>query len=161
MCLPPKQIVLNDRVDRPDPIPPSNLFSFFVSSTVIGDSDFEEPTTGLSYLGRNFRFKAEPIFFDRDAGQDFAAKRFVACLHVGQVHVGQHVGQQGKKAIADHVPKIDHSVGATTQEAGTVNHVCLIGPDWIQEKIVFLRIVFQVRILNDDYVSASRREPGP
>ena len=47
-------------------------------------------------LGGDFGFEAEAVLAQVDAPQDVRAEHLVAGLHIGQVEVGDGVGQQGE-----------------------------------------------------------------
>jgi hypothetical protein len=86
--------------------------------------------------------------------KEFAPKHFVTCLHVGEVQVGAHVGQQREKSVSHHMPKVNHAMRPASQESGTEHNVGAILQNRCKKDGVFVRIIFQVGVLNDYYVSS-------
>ena len=89
----------------------------------------------------------------RDGLQDLAAEDFVAGLHVGHVHVGEHVGEQSEEPVADGVPEIEDAVGRGAEEAGSVDDVGFAFEQRMEECGIVGGIVFEVGVLDDDEVS--------
>ena len=55
--------------------------------------------------------------------QEFAPKHFVTCLHVGEVQVCKHVGEQREKSVSHHMPEVNHAMRSAAQEPGTEHNV--------------------------------------
>lgn len=68
-------------------------------------------------------------------------KGFITGFHIGEVDIGKHVGEGGEKAIADHVPVVDDSVGLSSDEAGSVDDVCFAVEDGFDDDRKFFGIV--------------------
>ena len=47
-------------------------------------------------------------------------------------------------------------MSSPAHEARAINDIRFAGPDWIQQKWIFLRVVFKIRILHEHYVTARR-----
>src|SRR6266540_1232366 len=65
------------------------------------------------------RLNAKPIFFYLNRFDKWGPKGFVACFHVGQIDIGQHVGEQRQKFVADHVPKEKDTMWSSAHEPGS------------------------------------------
>jgi len=117
-------------VDRQAPqraksIFPPDLFALRVGTARIADSDLINPEAALGDLHCHFRFEAEAVFLQRDGLNHLAPECFVAGLHIGQVEVGDHVGDQRQKPVSNRVPEIEHPMRPRTDKAGPVHHVGL------------------------------------
>ena len=55
--------------------------------------------------------------------QEFAPKHFVTCLHVGEVQVCKHVGEQREEAVSHHMPEVNHSMRSAPQEPGAKHNI--------------------------------------
>ncbi len=86
--------------------------------------------------------------------QEFAPKHFVTCLHVSEVQVRTHVGQQREKAVSHHMPEVNHAVRPAAQEPGAEHNVGTILQNRCKKDGVFVRVILQVGVLNDYYVSS-------
>ena len=84
--------------------------------------------------------------------QHIAPENFVTGFHVAEVYVGKDIREQGKKAIAHHVPEIDHAMRPTTHEARSEDDVGFSVLDWAQQVRVVPRVVLQVCVLDQDDV---------
>ena len=102
--------MLNNHINSSHAVTPSYLFSLFVSSAIIRNADLENPGAGLCHLRGNLRFKPKPVLFNGNAGQKLAPKHFVTGLHVSEVQVCKHVGQQREKAVSHHMPEVNHAM---------------------------------------------------
>jgi hypothetical protein len=86
---------------------------------------------------------------------EFAPKHFVTCLHVSEVQVRAHVGQQREKAVSHHMPEVNHAMRPASQEPGAEHNVGTILQNRCKKDRVFLWVILQVRVLNDDHVAGS------
>jgi len=130
-----------------------DLLPFLVGASPIADADLVDAEATLRDLDGNFRFETEAVFYDGDGLKDFAAKHFVASLHVAEVDVGQGVGEKSEEPVANGVPEIEDSVRAGTEEAGPVDDVGFAFDERAEQKGIVGRIVFEVGILDEDEVS--------
>ena len=87
--------------------------------------------------------------------QEFAPKHFVTCLHVGEVRVRTHVGQQREKAVSHHMPEVNHAMRPASQEPGAEHNVGAILHNRCKKDRVFVGVILQVGVLNDDHVTRS------
>ena len=145
--------MLNNHINSPHAVTPSYLFSLFVRSAVIRNADLENSAAGLRHLGCNFRFTAKSVLFNGYVTQEFASKHFVTCLHVSEVQVCKHIGEQREKAVSHHMPEVNHAMRPAAQEPGTEHNVGTILQNRCKKDGVFGRVILQVGILNDYYVS--------
>ncbi len=81
------------------------------------------------------------------------AEYFVAGFHIGQVQIGKHVGGCGEPPVADRVPEEQYTVWLTADKPGSVNDIGKIVEEWLEEDVVFLRVVLQISVLNDDEIT--------
>jgi hypothetical protein len=110
-------------------------------------------------LGGQLGLEAEAVGADRDALQDVGAERLVARLHVGQVQVRAHVGDERQDAVPDHVPEEQHAARAT-DEARAEHHIGMAVEDGLDELGVVGRVVLQVRVLDEGDVAGHARDAG-
>src|SRR5271166_4804007 len=112
------QIVFNDAIYSTDAVLPADFLPFLIGSPVIRDANLVYPQiTALRDLSRDFRFESESGFLNLNRLDDFAAKRLVAGLHIGQIKIGEHVRKQSEKAVADPVPEIEHPMCLAAHES--------------------------------------------
>jgi len=84
-------------------------------------------------------------------------ERLVTNLHIGQVQIGEHVAEGGEEAVAKSVPIIQHSV-RFADETAAVDDIGLALDDGPKEFGIVVRIVFQVRVLNEYDISGGDGE---
>src|SRR6185437_12413400 len=80
-----QKVVFYHAPQGPDPVLPTNLLSFVVSASGIGDPDFVNPALHLRDTSRNFWFETEPILGQVRGLDNFTAKYLVTGFHVRQV----------------------------------------------------------------------------
>jgi hypothetical protein len=68
---------------------------------------------------------------------------------VGQVKIGRHVAQRGQHAVGYRVPEVENAAPARVGEAGTVHGVGDIVHQRLEDPAVFVRVVFEVGVLDD------------
>src|SRR5437660_9714710 len=61
-----KYIVFHDRNDGTETIVPADLLSLLIGPSVIGDSHFVNPGSGMGDLGHDFRIKGESVLLECD-----------------------------------------------------------------------------------------------
>ena len=86
-----EDIVLQDAPNGAEAVFPSNFFTFFVSSAIIADANFINPTFGFGDFSGNFWFKTKAIFLDINFFYDIAPKGFVACFHIAKIEIGKNI----------------------------------------------------------------------
>src|SRR5438477_12975210 len=67
-----KYIVFHDRDDGAETIVPADLLSLLIGASVVGDSHFVNPGSGVGDLGYDFRIKGEPVLLKRDGSKKIA-----------------------------------------------------------------------------------------
>lgn len=154
-----EQPVFDDAPEGAESVLPIDLLAFGVRPAGVGNGDFEDANAGVGDLGGDFRFKTEAVFLDVDRLDDVTPEHFVAGLHVGETEVGGHVRQQGEQAVPHGMPEVEHPV-RPAREAGTEDDIGLPGEEGGEENAVFLRIVFEIGVLDDDIAGGSVADAG-
>jgi hypothetical protein len=147
----------DDTPEGLNPVFPSDFFAFFVGAAGVRDGDFVDAPVPFCDFGGDFRLEAETIGFELNTLEDFAAKDFVASLHVGEFEIGEDVGKQGKHFIGDVMPKIVDTL-RSAEEAGAKDNVGTTVNDGFEEFAVVTRIVFEVGVLDEDNIACDFRE---
>ena len=114
-------------------------------------------------LRRDLWFETKAVLFQsrQDFLDDLAAEYLITGLHVGQVQVRETVRERGQELVAQVMPVIQHAVRMVTQKARAVHDVGLALDERLQEPREFGRVVFVVRVLNDDELARGVLEAGP
>src|SRR6185503_8012788 len=105
-----KEVVLDDAVDGTKPVPVTYFLALGVGAAVVRDADLVDANAELGHLGGDLGLEAEAILLDLDGLDDAAAKRLIACLHVREVQVREHVREEREEAVSQAVPEIEHAV---------------------------------------------------
>src|SRR5579884_1527258 len=152
-----EEAIAQNAVEGVEGVLESNLFAFLVSAAGVADGDLIDAPERFSgtlarNLGRYLRLETEAIGFQLDVVQHFAAEYFVARLHVRQVQISEHVGQRRQRLVGDVVPEIEHAM-RLADETRTVNHVGAIFQNRLQKPRIFVGIVLQVGVLNENHVA--------
>ena len=147
--------MLNNHINSSYAITPSYLFSLLIRSAIIRNAHFINSGASLRYLRSDLRFEPKPVLFNGNAGQKLAPKHFVTGLHVSEVQVCKHVGQQREKAVSHHMPEVNHAMRPAPQEPGAEHNVGTIFQNRCKKDWVFARVILQVRVLNDDHITRS------
>ena len=152
--------VAKDRPEGHDPVRPADLLAFPVGAPGVRDRHLVDPGVHLGELGGELRLHAEAARPDGDALDDVGAEDLVARLHVREVQVRDHVGEEGEELVRDVVPEVqDAARGA--REAGAVDDVGLALEDRRQELRVVARVVLEVGVLDQHDVPGRLREAPP
>ena len=61
-------------------------------------------------LGGDLRFKSESVLLDFYLLDDLTTKGLKTGFHIGKVQIRAHIGEEGEKAIAHAVPKVENPV---------------------------------------------------
>ena len=74
---------------RLEPVSPANLFALRISSTGVAHGCFKDSQTPASHSRGDFGLKAKSLLYEFgcDFIKDFAAKDFVARLHIAEIQV--------------------------------------------------------------------------
>ena len=86
------QRIFHQAVEGAHAVFPADFFPFLIGAAAIANAYFVNAQLSTGNFYRDLRLEAEPVFFDRDRLDNFAAEGFVARLHVGEVDVGQGIG---------------------------------------------------------------------
>jgi hypothetical protein len=158
-------LVVDERVakDRPeghDPVRPADLLAFPVGSSGVRDRHLVDPGVHLGKLGGELRFHAEAARPDGDALDDVGAEDLVARLHVREVQVRDHVGEEGEELVRDVMPEVQDAAGGA-REARAVDDVGLALEDRRQELRIVAGVVLEIRVLDQHDVPGRLREAAP
>jgi hypothetical protein len=158
--LPVEKVVFHQAVHRPDRILHADLLPFFVGSSVIGDAHFvDADLREAGDLRGHFGFEAEAFLLEPDLLDEFGAEELVAGLHIGQVQVGEHVGEQRQETVPDGVPEKEDAVGLPAHETRAVDYVGKAVEDRLQQDVELLRVIFEVGILDHDVIARCQFDP--
>ena len=116
---------------------------------MVGDGDFIDAQLQARHFGYDLWLEAEAALLNSNALDNFSAEGFETCLHVGEVQIRTHVGEQCEEAVTNGMPEVEDSVCLGADEAGAKNDICAIFQDWLQHNGVFRRVVFDIGILDD------------
>src|SRR5882724_2622826 len=108
---------MQDVPERGDSVAPSDLLALRVGPPRVGDADLPDASARLGEPRRDLRLEAESVARQYEPLHYRRTHGLVARLHVGQVEVGEHVGDECQQAVADRVPEEEHAVIAA-QETG-------------------------------------------
>src|SRR3989442_1028211 len=109
---------------------PRALFPSRVGSPAVGDRHPPDARPRLRQPRGDLHLEAEPVGREGQAPQQVGAHQLVARLHVGEVEIGEHVGEEGEEPVADGVPEVEdamraalepraeHGVGASVGDGG-------------------------------------------
>ena len=112
-----------------------------------------------SQAGRDFRLEAETVAGeDEDRLHERRPHRLVACFHVRQVEIGEHVGEDRESRLPTEC-RIEHAVvPAEEPSTRTRRRPCL--EYRLDEAGQFGGVVLQVRVLHHDDVAGGRGDPA-
>src|SRR6266496_2295430 len=108
--------VLQQAPQSPHAIFPADLFALFIGAAGVADAHFINPQLALGDFYRDFRLESKAVFLDGDGLNDLPPKNFIAGFHVGQVDIGQAIGNQSQHPIGHRMPEIQYAMRPTTQE---------------------------------------------
>jgi len=86
-----KKTVTDDAVQSAEAVTPTDLFTFLIGSTTVGDADFIDPHLLSGDLRGDLRFKAKTILVNDYARQHLATEDLIAGFHIGEIQVGEHI----------------------------------------------------------------------
>ena len=95
-----EKAILDNEVYCSHSVPPSDLFAFRIIAATIGNWHFIDPASRFADLCRELRFKSKAILSERDLFQKLGTKNLVTGFHVGQIKIGEHIGQGGQDIVA-------------------------------------------------------------
>src|SRR6185369_1756868 len=100
------QVVFQDAIQRSKAVLGSDLLAFSVGTPSIGNTHLVDAKAHVRNFRHDFRLETEAVFFDRNRLNHLSTEYLITGLHIRQIQVREHVGQQSQKAIAHGVPKI-------------------------------------------------------
>lgn len=157
-----EQTIFDDAENGAKAVFPADFLAFLVGASGVADPHFIDAEIFPSDAGGHFRLKAEAVLLK--GGQYFlkalASEEFIACLHVGEVQVGEAVRQGREKPVSDGVPIVQDAVLAVSEETAAVHDIGPALNDRLQELRVFVGVVFQVGVLYDHDVAGCLSEAG-
>src|SRR4029453_9433901 len=154
------ELVPQDAPQAPDRILPADLLALRVGATAVRDGHFEDPTLEGRDLVRHLRPKAESILFQDQPLQDRSPKGLIAGPHVREIQVRQHVRDDGEHLVRHGMP-IEQDAMGTAEEARPIDDIrnpALNGRDELE---VVLRLILEIRSLDDDDVTAGFLKSSP
>ena len=88
-------------MDGAEAVFPADFLAFLVGSSIVGDAHFiDADAFETGDFGGHFGLEAETLLLEVYALDDICPEQFIAGLHVGEVQVGEHVGQESEEAVA-------------------------------------------------------------
>src|SRR6266542_2481942 len=160
-----EEIVFENAPQGTKSVTPANLFALGVATPVVGNVDFVNPYPKAVELRSNFWLEAKAILFDGDLFDHLSPEHFIACLQVGEIEIGRHVGECGEDFIAYGMPVIEHTMRTRTHEARAEHHVGFAVEDGFEHARILCGIVFQIGVLNQHdrgcHFGKTRAQCGP
>src|SRR5947208_3596648 len=145
----------------PHSIFPSNFLSFFIGATPVTDADLVDSQSPFSNFDRDFRLEPKAILFDRDGLNHLPAKCLITGLHITEVDISEAVGKQSQNPVSYRVPEVQHAMGSAAKETRPINHISFALYERGKQCGIVLRIVFEIRVLNDHEITGSFLYPTP
>ena len=147
--------------ERFDPISPIDLFPFVIGAAIIADADFiNPPTLRAGNLRADFDLKAKIIRGQHELIQNFLPEHLVAHFDIRQCLIIHHAEYQGYDPITHVMMEIKRAVRSAIKPR-TINDIGdLPIDDQRQHQRPVVRVVFQVRVLNDNDIARSLFEAG-
>jgi len=121
---------------------------------VVADGDLVDPQLPLGAFHGDLGLEAETVGADGNALQQVGAEGLVTGLHVGDVEVGEHVGNEREALVDFRVPEGQHAGLLAGQVAGAEYGVGVPVQKRPQQARVFRRVVLEVGVLDDGEISA-------
>src|SRR5262245_11159082 len=90
---------------------------------MVRDGDFVEAAMFFGELDSDLRLEAEAIGFEVNAFDRLRAKDLVSHLHVREVEVSEHIGNQSKRQVSHVVPEKQHAVRSAAVESRSIDDV--------------------------------------
>src|SRR5690349_16801205 len=100
-----KQIVSKNVKERRQSVAPRDLLSFRVGAAAVRNWKLPDARARLRQPGRQLDFDTEALRPERQPLHEVGPDQLVARLHVREVQVGEHVGDEGEQVVADRVPE--------------------------------------------------------
>ena len=157
-----EQVVFENAIDGAEAVFPSDLLSFVKGSSVIGDPDLVDPhIRNAGDLCRDFGLKAESIFLQLNSLDDFSSEHLVAGFHVTQVQVGECIAQGGQELVSERMPKEENAMRLATGITRSIDHIGMTVQQGLKKQIVFVRVVFEIGVLDHHEIACSVFDARP
>jgi hypothetical protein len=144
-----------------DAVLPPNLLAFGIGAAGITDADLVNSAAKLGNLGRNLGLETKAILFESDTLDDLPSKDFVASLHIREIEIAEHIRKRRQYAVAQRMPVVQHATGFTAGEARPEDNIRSAPKYRIHELWIFIRIVFQIGVLDYDQIAGGGLDSGP
>src|SRR5207249_11459502 len=82
---------------RLDAVAPRDLLAIGVGAAAVADGHFVDSAAPARDLGRELRLEAEAVGPEAQPVEHLPAEGLVAGLHIREVEVGEHVGEEGEE----------------------------------------------------------------
>lgn len=141
-------------VDSSESIFPTDLFTFGICPSIIGYPYFIDPQILITseFLG-DFRFKTESILYQMYFFDDIRFEKLVACFHIAEIEIRKHIWEESEQLISYAMPEKEYPMRLASHKSGSVYHIGKSIFHRLQKQIIFLRIIFQIGILDDEILS--------
>src|SRR5690606_35279314 len=83
------------------------FLTFLIGASMIADGNLKDATLLLCQFRRQFRLDAKTIAANGQCFNKWSEDDLVAGLHIGQVKIGQYIGNRGEHAICHAMPEIE------------------------------------------------------
>ena len=94
---------------------------------MVGNACFIDSTPLPGYLRRDLWFETKTVLHQVDRLDGVSFKELITGLHVRQVQVGEHIGQERQKLITHVMPKVEDPVRSSTHKTGTEHCIVKYG----------------------------------
>src|SRR5438477_1783059 len=134
-------IVFHDGNDGTETIVPANLFPLLVRPSRVGDPYFIDTRSSPCDFSHDFRLKRESILLDGDGIEKIAPEHLITGFDIGEVQVGEHIGEQRYEPIPGHVPKVEDSVWSSALETRGKDDISAIFKDRREQRRIISWVV--------------------
>ena len=83
----------------------------------------------------------------------------VAGFHIGEVRAVEQIGHESEKAVGELVPEQNAGWGRI-KKARTIHNARAPVADGLEQRVIILRVVFEIGILDDDHIAAGMLQAG-
>ena len=154
------EAIFDNASNSTDAVFPINFFTFGVGAAVVRNGHLVNAQLQARYFGYDLWLEAEAAFFNSNALDNFSAESFETGLHVREVQIRTHVGEQCEEAVTNGMPEVEDTVCLRADEPGAKNDICAVFQDRFEHNRVFRRVVFEIGILDDNDGSGGMGDAG-
>ena len=147
--------------EREEAVLQADLLPLLVGPPRVADWDLEDPRLALRELDRQLGLEPEVVRDDRDRLEEVGADGLVAGLHVREVHVGHEVREEREEPVAQLVAEEERAPGGAAGEARAEDRVRLVLHEDRDDPRDVLRVILEVRVVEDGDGGVGAREAGP